>query len=208
MCLGGIYEHLSGGFARNSTNEYWLAPHFEKMLYDNAFLIEFNQAEWMDEAETDYTLVKTQMNNVARMHHSWRDGKADHPTTLDNYAQMVRTALILYKTTTQNRYLKDAIEWVVTLKTHYWDTENGGYFVSADDSTDTIVRPKTAQNNPVPAGNGIMVEVLVRILFITSNSDYEDRANQLISALTPEDPCASLHHPMLMCRFELLMSST
>ena len=40
MCLGGIYEHLSGGFARNSTNEYWLAPHFEKMLYDNAFLIE------------------------------------------------------------------------------------------------------------------------------------------------------------------------
>jgi hypothetical protein len=49
MCLSGIYEHLSGGFARNSTNEYWLAPHFEKMLYDNAFLIEFNQAEWMDE---------------------------------------------------------------------------------------------------------------------------------------------------------------
>jgi uncharacterized protein YyaL (SSP411 family) len=68
--LGGIYKHLSGGFARNSTNEYWLAPHFEKMLYDNAFLIEFNQAEWMDEAETDYTLVKTQMNNAARMHHS------------------------------------------------------------------------------------------------------------------------------------------
>ena len=40
MCLGSIYEHLSGCFAHISTNEYWLAPHFEKMLYRNAFLIE------------------------------------------------------------------------------------------------------------------------------------------------------------------------
>ena len=40
MSQGGIYDHLGGGFARYSTDEVWLVPHFEKMLYDNAQLLE------------------------------------------------------------------------------------------------------------------------------------------------------------------------
>lgn len=39
MIEGGIYDHLGGGFARYSTDTEWLAPHFEKMLYDNALLV-------------------------------------------------------------------------------------------------------------------------------------------------------------------------
>jgi uncharacterized protein len=38
MAAGGIYDHLGGGFHRYSTDVRWLAPHFEKMLYDNALL--------------------------------------------------------------------------------------------------------------------------------------------------------------------------
>ena len=38
MAAGGIYDHLGGGFHRYSTDGHWLAPHFEKMLYDNALL--------------------------------------------------------------------------------------------------------------------------------------------------------------------------
>ncbi len=39
MALGGIYDHLGGGFARYSTDKQWKVPHFEKMLYDNAQLV-------------------------------------------------------------------------------------------------------------------------------------------------------------------------
>jgi len=39
MLQGGIYDHIGGGFARYSTDREWLAPHFEKMLYDNALLV-------------------------------------------------------------------------------------------------------------------------------------------------------------------------
>jgi hypothetical protein len=38
MYRGGIYDHIGGGFARYSTDRFWLVPHFEKMLYDNALL--------------------------------------------------------------------------------------------------------------------------------------------------------------------------
>jgi uncharacterized protein YyaL (SSP411 family) len=40
MALGGIHDHLGGGFARYAVDERWLVPHFEKMLYDNAQLLE------------------------------------------------------------------------------------------------------------------------------------------------------------------------
>ncbi len=39
MIKGGIYDHLGGGFCRYSTDNAWLVPHFEKMLYDNALLV-------------------------------------------------------------------------------------------------------------------------------------------------------------------------
>jgi uncharacterized protein YyaL (SSP411 family) len=40
ICEGGIYDHLGGGFSRYSVDAQWLVPHFEKMLYDNAQLLE------------------------------------------------------------------------------------------------------------------------------------------------------------------------
>ncbi len=40
MSRGGIYDHLGGGYARYSTDERWFVPHFEKMLYDNAQILE------------------------------------------------------------------------------------------------------------------------------------------------------------------------
>ena len=39
MAQGGIHDHIGGGFSRYSTDEKWLVPHFEKMLYDNALLL-------------------------------------------------------------------------------------------------------------------------------------------------------------------------
>ena len=38
MASGGMYDQVGGGFARYSVDAYWLVPHFEKMLYDNALL--------------------------------------------------------------------------------------------------------------------------------------------------------------------------
>ena len=47
MSQGGIYDHLGGGFARYSVDEVWLVPHFEKMLYDNALLIDVLAMVWL-----------------------------------------------------------------------------------------------------------------------------------------------------------------
>ncbi|HYE01342.1 MAG TPA: DUF255 domain-containing protein, partial [Alphaproteobacteria bacterium] len=46
LAQGGIYDHLGGGWARYSTDERWLVPHFEKMLYDNAQLLRIFTLGW------------------------------------------------------------------------------------------------------------------------------------------------------------------
>ena len=46
MADGGIFDHLSGGFCRYSTDELWMIPHFEKMLYDNGPLLSLYSQAW------------------------------------------------------------------------------------------------------------------------------------------------------------------
>ena len=46
MAYGGIYDQVGGGFHRYSTDAYWLVPHFEKMLYDNALLVRLYLHAW------------------------------------------------------------------------------------------------------------------------------------------------------------------
>ena len=54
MCQGGIYDHLGGGFARYTTDADWLVPHFEKMLYDNAQLVQILTLVWQETRDPLY----------------------------------------------------------------------------------------------------------------------------------------------------------
>jgi uncharacterized protein YyaL (SSP411 family) len=54
MRAGGIWDHLGGGFHRYSTDERWLVPHFEKMLYDNALLLRLYADAWRATGESAY----------------------------------------------------------------------------------------------------------------------------------------------------------
>jgi hypothetical protein len=57
MASGGIYDHLGGGFARYATDQRWLIPHFEKMLYDNALLLGLYTHAWQITSKPRYRQV-------------------------------------------------------------------------------------------------------------------------------------------------------
>ena len=79
MALGGIHDHLGGGFARYSVDERWLAPHFEKMLYDNAQLLELYA---LFAAETGSALFRFAAEGIV----AWldpRDGDAGRGVRLE-----------------------------------------------------------------------------------------------------------------------------
>ena len=69
MARGGIRDHLGGGYHRYSTDRFWIVPHFEKMLYDNAQLASVHlmafeithDPRWRAEAEATFAFVERQM---------------------------------------------------------------------------------------------------------------------------------------------------
>ena len=54
MCEGGIYDQLGGGFSRYSVDQYWMIPHFEKMLYDNGPLLGLLADAWLQTQQPLY----------------------------------------------------------------------------------------------------------------------------------------------------------
>jgi len=332
MSQGGIYDHLGGGYARYSTDAQWLAPHFEKMLYDNALILDllllvyaetrselfktriyetidwllremiaensafsatidadsegvegkfyvwsftelkdilgdeapqfceiygveangnwegtnilhrlhymtaldeetesalsklrqklfdarksrphpgldtkiltdwnglmiatlakagqlFKEPDWVERAENAFTAITTHsMDDTGRLFHSFRAGQAKHIGLLDDYANMSRAALTLYEITGKNFYLERASGWAHILNTHFED-KNGGYFYTADDAEALIVRTKSAFDNAVPSGNGVLLEVLAKIHYLTGEREAFEAATDIVRTFSVE----------------------
>jgi hypothetical protein len=338
MCQGGIYDHLGGGFARYSTDERWLVPHFEKMLYDNAQLLElltqawqysgtalyreravetvdwlhremialdaegaatgafaatldadsegeegrfyvwtaaevdavlgddaapfkrvyditpegnwegrnipnrlhaleplddatearlaearrrlfearaarvrpgwddkvladwngltihalaeaaaaFGRPDWLDSAERAFAFVAGHLERDGRLAHAWRRGQLRGAATLDDYAALIRAALTLFEHTGRDAYLTRARGWLEVLDAHYWDNSAGGYFATADDVDDVIVRTKGAHDNAQPSGNGLIVQCLARLHYLTGDTRHYDQAEAVVAAFSGE----------------------
>jgi len=334
MCQGGIYDHLGGGFARYATDAQWLIPHFEKMLYDNAQLIDlltlvwqetksplyatriaetcdwvlremiadgggfaatydadsegvegkfyvwdageidavlgtedsaffravydvtpegnwehhnilhrnqspalrseadeqrlavlrgklkavrdkriwpgwddkvladwnglmiaalanasavFQRDDWLAAAVRAWRFVMDAMRDSdGRLFHSHRAGKRLHRGTLDDYANMARAGVALFEATGEPHYLEETKALIAVLDRHFADPSSGGYFITADDAADLIVRNKHCHDNAVPSGNGTLVGVFARLWILTGDTVWHDKAGRQVAAFAGE----------------------
>jgi len=333
MCQGGIYDHLGGGFARYATDAHWLIPHFEKMLYDNAQLIDlltlvwqetksplhaqriaetcdwilremtaegggfaasydadsegvegrfyvwdaaeidavlgaedaaffgevydvspqgnwehhtilqrnhapafrdepgerrlaglraklkavrdrrvwpgwddkvladwngltiaalanaaatFQRDDWLAAAVRAWRFILDTMQDGGRLFHSHRAGKRLHRGTLDDYANLARAGVALFEATGEAAYVGEVLALIAALDRHFADPHAGGYFVTADDAADLIVRTKHCHDNAVPPGNATLVGVFARLWTITGDPAWHDKAVKQVAAFAGE----------------------
>jgi uncharacterized protein YyaL (SSP411 family) len=329
MSEGGIYDHLGGGFSRYSVDEKWLVPHFEKMLYDNAQLLELlalawqrsetplfarraretvewlrremtteegafaasldadsegeegkfyvwskneiveligpeaveffarhydvtdegnfeghnilnrlkdvqrNEADearleslraillgaragrvrpglddkvladwnglmiaalvnagiileepsWLAMAKRAFDFIAQTMSKGDRLGHSWRDGKLLFPGLASDFAAMIRAALALYEATGERRYLERALAWQNAFDTHYTDVDTGGYYLSADDANDLLLRPHATQDDATPNPNAVAAQNLVRLAVLAGDDKWREKSDRLIDGI-------------------------
>jgi uncharacterized protein YyaL (SSP411 family) len=330
MCEGGIYDHLGGGFSRYSVDDRWLVPHFEKMLYDNALLLEllgvayqrsnnelfrtrayetvawltremttgegafcasldadsegeegkfyvwslaeisavlgsqddaayfaahydvtpdgnfeghnilnrlkhlprniedekrlapmrekllaarakrvrpalddkvladwnglmitalvnaslaFDQPHWPAMAARAFLFIDAKMAHGDRLGHSWRKGKLLLPGLASDHASMIRAALALHEATGDHAYLERALAWQGTLDRHYANPGNGGYFLTADDAKDLVVRPSATTDDATPNPNALAAQNLVRLAVFTGQHAWRDKADRLFDGI-------------------------
>ena len=164
----------------------------------------FDQPPWVVAAEAAFAFVRDHMTEDGRLRHSWRAGSLRHAAVLDDYANMGRAALALHEATGRPEYLDRARAWADDVHAHYRDDGGGGYFLSADDADDVIVRHKSITDAAIPPGNGTMVEVLARLYHLTGEETYGQRARGLIEALAGDKPEDLFNLPTLLHGFEVL----
>ncbi|MBT3358012.1 MAG: thioredoxin domain-containing protein [Rhodospirillales bacterium] len=169
--------------------------------------VTFDEPDWTVQARRVFDFIVSEMTVEGRLRHTWRLGRARHPATLDDYANMSRAALALFEATGENDYLTHAEQWTAILDKHYRDDTGGGYFLNADDANDLITRPKMIADNATPSGNGVLLEVLARLFLITGKDAYREDAEALAGAFPVSAPEHRISMPGLCQGFEVLDSA-
>lgn len=98
---------------------------------------------------------------------------------------MARASLALFEATSDTAYLRDAEVFVETLDRYHRDP-NGAYLFAAEDTPNLITRTKNANDHATPSGNGTLVDVFARLFYLTGNSDYRDRADNIVPTFAGE----------------------
>jgi uncharacterized protein YyaL (SSP411 family) len=96
---------------------------------------------------------------------------------------MIKAALALHEATGERAYLEQALTWQRALDRHYANSDNGGYFLTADDAEGLVVRPAATNDDATPNPNAIAAANLVRLAALTGDDAWRDRADRLIEGV-------------------------
>ncbi len=124
-------------------------------------------------------ILNTLQDENGRLLHRYRNGEAAIQATLNDYVFLIWGLLELYEATSIIYYLENAIQLQDQLIAHFWDSDHGGFYMTADDGERLISRPKEIYDGAIPSGNSVAMLNLLRLGRITANAQYETYAAAL-----------------------------
>jgi uncharacterized protein YyaL (SSP411 family) len=141
----------------------------------------FHNHRYIEAAEKAVNFIVDKiMTPDRRLLRRYRDGEASIPAFIDDYAFFIWGMLELYEATFNPRYLKLAIELVRIMIEHFWDKEEGGFYFTADDAEQVVIRDKYAYDGAQPSGNSVALLVLGRLSKMTGIKGFEERASVMV----------------------------
>jgi hypothetical protein len=148
----------------------------------NAGLL-LEEPEWLAMAKQAFDFIAANMTQGDRLGHSWRAGKLTFPGLASDFAAMIRAALALYEATGERAYLERALGWQRAFDAHYADPDTGGYYLSADDADDLLLRPHSTIDDATPNPNAVAAQNLLRLAVLTGDDTWRVKADRLIEGI-------------------------
>lgn len=142
-----------------------------------------DQPEWQGMARQAFDFIAANMTQDDRLGHSWRAGKLLFPGLASDFSAMIRAALALYEATGERPYLERALSWQRAFDAHYADPDTGGYYLSADDASDLLLRPHSTVDDATPNPNAVAAQNLVRLAVLSGNDVWRAKADRLIEGI-------------------------
>jgi uncharacterized protein YyaL (SSP411 family) len=112
--------------------------------------------------------------------HRWRDGERDSVQLLEAYAFLLSGVIDLYEATLEPKHLDFAIELAEAMLAKFFDAENGGFWQSAADSKDLILRVKDDYDGAEPSGNSVATLSLLKLGAITGRKNFTEAAEKTL----------------------------
>ena len=121
-------------------------------------------------------ILEQMLDSGGRLLHRYKDGEAAIPGFLEDYAYLSWGLLELYEATFDVKYLSSAVALTEQMIGHFWDDVDGGFYHTADDGEELILRKKEVYDGAIPSGNSVAMHNLLRLSSLTGNTDFGERA--------------------------------
>ncbi|MDD3473992.1 MAG: thioredoxin domain-containing protein, partial [Syntrophaceae bacterium] len=129
-------------------------------------------------------IIKKMRDEKGRLLHRYRDGEAGLPAHVDDYAFLIWGLIELYEATFVLDYLKIALELNDDFLDRFWEKSAGGFYFTAHDTEETLIRKKELYDGATPSGNSVAALNLIKLARLTSNVELEEKANRILEVFT------------------------
>ena len=159
----------------------------------------FDEPKYAEAAKRAADFILTGMRREdGRILHRYRDGHTAILANVDDYAFLIWGLLELYETVFDVDYLQTALDLNSEMIKYFWDEKDGGFYFTAEDAEELIVRQKEIYDGAMPSGNSVAVSNLFRLSRITANTDFEDKANKIMLAFSKDVESAPSGYTQMM----------
>ncbi len=142
--------------------------------------------KYIESAERCAEFILKNSNENKTMNHFYRDGKAGGEVFLEDYAFLSSGLIELYQATFNTKWLKEAIRTAEQMMDLFYDSDNGGFFMTAKDSEKLLIRSKPYYDSAIPSGNSQAVLLLFKLSGITKNKQYTSAAEKTLQACSTQ----------------------
>ncbi len=169
----------------------------------------FDEPAYSKAAEKAVDFILSKMSDKeGRLYHRYREGEVAVAAFLDDYAFLIWGLIELYEATFEIGYLKKALALCNEMISHFWDEENSGFYQTADDAEEVLVRKKEIYDGALPSGNSVAMLDLIRLGKMTANPEFEKRATEIGRAFSRSISQAPAAHTMLMSALDFTLGSS
>jgi len=147
----------------------------------------FDEPKYAEAAGRAAAFILENMRTAdGRLLHRYRDGEAALSAYVDDYAFLIWGLLELYEATFDARHLRSALALNAVMIQHLGDDEHGGFYSTADDADELLVRRKGIYDGAIPSGNSVAMLNLLRLGRMTADSDLEEKAAGIARAFSSD----------------------
>lgn len=128
---------------------------------------------YLETARKNADFIIENLQNDGLLLRTWKDGRAKLNAYLEDYANFADALTELYQVSGDAKYLREAVRLAGLLISEFWDTEGGGFYFTANDHEELLVRKKDYFDNATPSGNSVAADLLLKLAKLTGEEKYE-----------------------------------